>query len=82
MLIVDDHKDSCAMYAEALAFMGFLPITAQNGEDGFAYACDVHPDVIVADVALPDISGLELTPAARRRTNEACRYHRADRSHV
>jgi CheY-like chemotaxis protein len=61
VLIVDDHLDSCAMYAEALALMGFQPVTEQTGEDGFARACAIHPDVIVADVILPGISGLELT---------------------
>src|SRR5215211_4758046 len=73
VLIVDDHLDSCAMYAEALGFMGFQPVTAQTGEDGFARACAIHPDVIVADVMLPGISGLELTRRLRRdeRTKDA-----------
>lgn len=53
------------MYAVALSMMGFRPVTAENGEDGFACACDVHPDVIVADVSLPGISGLELTRRLR-----------------
>ncbi len=65
VLIVDDHLDSCAMYAAALGFMGFRPVTEQTGEDGFARACAIHPDVIVADVMLPDISGLELTRRLR-----------------
>jgi CheY-like chemotaxis protein len=65
VLIVDDHQDSCAMYAEALGFMGFQPITEPTGECGFARACDIHPDVVVADVILPGISGLELTRRLR-----------------
>src|SRR5688572_2586099 len=65
VLIVDDHADSCVMYAEALGFMGFQPITEATGEDGFERACDLHPEVVVADVMLPGISGLELTRRLR-----------------
>jgi adenylate cyclase len=60
VLIVDDHEDSLVMYAEALGFMGFQPMTEATGERGFERACNVYPDVVVADVVLPDISGLEL----------------------
>jgi CheY-like chemotaxis protein len=73
VLIVDDHQDSCAMYAAGLGFMGFLPVTEQTAEDGFARACAIHPDVVVADVMLPGISGLELTRRLRddERTRDA-----------
>jgi two-component system, cell cycle response regulator DivK len=73
VLIVDDHVDSCEMYAESLGFMGFQPVTEQTGEDGFARACAIHPDVVVADVRLPGISGLELTRRLRHddRTKDA-----------
>jgi two-component system, cell cycle response regulator DivK len=73
VLIVDDHLDSCAMYAEALRFMGFQSVTEQTAEAGFARACAIHPDVIVADVMLPGISGFELTRRLRddERTKDA-----------
>ncbi len=90
VLIVDDHQDSCAMYAEALGFMGFQPVTEQTGEDGFARACAIHPDVIVADVMLPGMSGLELTRRLRddERTKDAAiivltgRTFGADKEHA
>jgi CheY-like chemotaxis protein len=53
VLIVDDHQESLAMYAFGLAAMGFQPVTAENAEDAFARACQIHPDAIVADVSLP-----------------------------
>jgi DNA-binding response OmpR family regulator len=65
VLIVDDDQDSCAMYALFLAFMGFRPITEETAESGFARACDIHPDVVVADVILPGLSGLDLTRRLR-----------------
>jgi two-component system, cell cycle response regulator DivK len=68
VLIVDDHQDSLAMYSFMLLALGFQPVTAATAEDGFARACRVHPDVIVADVTLPGISGLELTRRLREDT--------------
>jgi DNA-binding response OmpR family regulator len=65
VLIVDDHQDSSDMYAQALGFMGFQPITELTGERGFERACNIHPDVVVADVMLPGISGLELSRRLR-----------------
>jgi CheY-like chemotaxis protein len=53
--------------------MGFQPITEETGERGFQRACDLHPDVVVADVMLPGITGLDLTRRLRddNRTKDA-----------
>ena len=61
------------MYAEALGIMGFEPITEETGERGFERACDLQPAVVVADVMLPGISGVELTRRLRHdaRTKDA-----------
>lgn len=73
VLIVDDHEDSLAMYAFGLLAMGFQPITADTGEDALARASECRPDVVVADIALPGISGLDLARQLRRdaRTKDA-----------
>jgi DNA-binding response OmpR family regulator len=73
VLLVDNDEDSREMYSVGLSVMGFRPFAAADAEDGFACACDVHPDVIVADVGLPGVSGLELARRLRgdARTNDA-----------
>jgi CheY-like chemotaxis protein len=73
VLIVDDHEDSLAMYAYGLLAMGFQPITADTGEDALARANECCPDVVVADIVLPGISGLDLTRQLRgdERTRDA-----------
>jgi CheY-like chemotaxis protein len=73
VLIVENHQDSLAMYAFGLLAMGFQPLTAENADDGFARACEFHPDVVIADVRLPGVSGLELTRRLRKdaRTRDA-----------
>jgi two-component system cell cycle response regulator DivK len=66
VLIVDDDGDSREMYTVALSVMGFHPVAATNAEDAFAQACTVHPDAIVTDITLPDVSGLDLARRLRR----------------
>jgi len=72
VLLIDDHLDSVEMYAMYLRVEGFHPLSASNADEGFARACVCHPDVIVADLWLPDGSGLELTRRLRadRRTTD------------
>jgi CheY-like chemotaxis protein len=65
VLLVDDHEDSAAMYAMGLLAMGFQPVTSGTAEDAFARACEIRPDVIVADVTLTRGSGVELTRRLR-----------------
>jgi CheY-like chemotaxis protein len=73
VLIVDDHQDSLATYAFVLLAMGFQPVIARNADDGFARACKLHPDVIIAHMMRPGASSLQLTRRLRQdtRTKEA-----------
>ena len=59
VLIVDAHEDSLAMYAIGLSALGFQPVPAKNGDEGFGQACALHPDVVVVDLIIPLASGLE-----------------------
>jgi len=60
-LVVDDYDDAREMYAEFLAYKGFEVLQAQNGVQAIALAGSLHPDLIVLDLALPDIDGIEVT---------------------
>ena len=65
VLLVDDHEDSVAMYAIGLLAMGFQPVTSENADDAFARACQIQPDIVVADVAMAGGSGVDLTRRLR-----------------
>ena len=61
VLVVDDHaasRDACAIL---LAQQGFRVATAINGLDGIVKALSLRPDLIVMDLAMPDLDGLECT---------------------
>ncbi len=73
VLIVDDDEDSLAMYAFGLLAMGFQPVMAADADEAFARACELQPDLVVADVVMPGVSGLELARRLRAedRTKDA-----------
>lgn len=67
VLIVDDSADTREMYACAFTHAGFQVLQADNGADALSRAVDALPAVIVTDLSMPRIDGLELM--ARIRTH-------------
>lgn len=61
VLVVDDYVDSREMCAEYLALCGFRVEQAASGEEALAKSAAMRPDVILMDLTLPDIDGLEVT---------------------
>ena len=66
VLIVDDNEDNRRIYADGLAFNGFRVEEASDASDGIVRARLLMPEVIVMDLAMPDIDGLEATRILRR----------------
>ena len=61
VLVVDDHDDSREMMSTVLHNAGFLVRTAANGLEAVIAAYEMHPAVIVMDVTMPLLSGVEAT---------------------
>lgn len=61
VLLVEDDAHSRTGYEECLVAQGFTVQAAANGTDALAAAKTQPPDVVVADLHLPDFDGLELT---------------------
>lgn len=59
IFIVDDFKDNREMYAYFLSEQGFRVTEAGDGEEALAKAVQLQPDLIVMDLSLPGIDGLE-----------------------
>lgn len=74
VLVVDDSRDTRDMTADALESAGFHTITAGNGLDGVIAAHYARPVVILMDVTMPVLDGIEATrllkaSAATRQVN-------------
>lgn len=65
ILLVDDSTDSRWMYAEYLTAEGYSVVEADNGADALAIARRDLPDVVVMDVGLPQLDGIEATRRLR-----------------
>ena len=57
VLIVDGHDDTRALYALALTASGFDVVAVKNSGDACGRALQVHPDIIVADLPMPNHDG-------------------------
>ncbi len=60
VLIVDDDMTLREMYQEYLTASGFTVLSAQNGQDGLKMAEESHPSVILLDLMMPEMNGLEV----------------------
>ena len=61
VLVVDDYSDSREMCAEYLDVCGFRVEQAANGAEALKKASSTCPDVILMDLSLPDMDGVEVT---------------------
>ena len=66
VLVVDDEPAIAEIARDYLRHAGFAVITAGNGVDALAAARTRRPDLIVLDLGLPRMDGLEVARALRR----------------
>jgi two-component system, OmpR family, response regulator len=65
VLVVDDEPSIVDAVATALRYEGFNVREAVTGRAALAAAQDNPPDLVVLDVMLPDLDGLEVTRRLR-----------------
>ena len=61
ILVVDDEPFNMKLFALTLNKYGYTVLQASNGFHGYVLAHDERPDLIVMDVRMPKVSGLEVT---------------------
>ncbi len=65
ILIVEDNEHNMYLINFILEKNGYETIKALNGEEGITLAMKERPDLIIMDIQLPDINGLEVTRKIR-----------------
>ena len=69
VLVVDDEPSIAQIAGDYLRHGGFCVLTASNGVDALALARAQRPDLIVLDLGLPRMDGLEVAKTLRREGN-------------
>lgn len=66
ILVVDDEKQITRVLKTALQSSGYAVSTAENGAKAYEEFTWARPDVIITDLAMPEMNGLEFTQAVRK----------------
>jgi two-component system, cell cycle response regulator DivK len=66
VLLVEDLVDARELYAQYLTYAGFSVVTAINGHEAIRLAQMLRPDIVLMDVRLPGMDGLEATADLKR----------------
>lgn len=66
ILIVEDEAPLANSLKDRLANEGYRVSIAANGEEGLAMAHESHPDLLLVDLLMPKMPGMELLTALRK----------------
>jgi DNA-binding response OmpR family regulator len=71
ILVIDDQKDFAQLVGRTLEHEGFDVILAAEGTTGLQIAREHRPDLVVLDLTMPDMDGLEVCKALRSEPRHA-----------
>ncbi len=66
VLIVDDHPDNRAILRDMLQSLGFTTAEAHDGIAGLERMAEFNPDVVILDLVMPRLNGLEMIRRIRQ----------------
>ena len=66
ILVVDDDPEILSVVRRGLAYEGYTVDTAANGNEALASAREKGPDLVILDVMMPGIDGIEVAKRLRK----------------
>ncbi|MBI1251040.1 MAG: response regulator [Alphaproteobacteria bacterium] len=66
VLIVEDNELNMRLFNDLLEAFGYAVVKTRDGRQALPLARQHKPDLIVMDIQLPDISGLEITEQLKK----------------
>lgn len=69
ILVIDDDKKISSMMKRGLTFEGYEVEVANNGREGLMQILEQTPDLVILDVMMPGIDGLEVCRRLRKEGN-------------
>ena len=77
ILIVDDEQDTLELVGFNLQKTGYRVLTARNGKEALEKVRRSQPDLVILDVMLPGMDGIEICKVLRRQAATLRRAARA-----
>jgi CheY-like chemotaxis protein len=71
ILIVDDHPDSCEMLQRLVEKVGYRAHCVSSGGEALGFITAVRPRLVIVDLMMPEIDGLELLKMMKERDDLA-----------
>ena len=68
ILVIEDYTDSRTLLSSLLRAKGYKVVEARDGKEGVLQANRVTPDLILMDLAMPEMDGVEAARQLRQRT--------------
>ncbi len=65
IVIIEDEKNICDFIRTTLTTHGYKAITASSGQEGLSFITSHLPDLILLDLGLPDMDGIEIIKNVR-----------------
>ncbi len=70
ILVIDDEMDTCEVMRDRLESIGYRVVTATNGTQGLEFLERHTPQLVLLDIEMPGMNGLEVLKEIRKREHD------------